>query len=134
MRLAILKERRAGEARVAATPATIAQLRGLGYDVVVESEAGAKASFPDEAYAAADARIGSESEAWQADIVFKVNAPSVEEIGKLLAGYPEQAAEIDELRGLTDKLGTTHGPAVLRLRARLGELTDLIRLQLLSVR
>ena len=84
--IGVPRESHPGEARVAATPATIAQLRGLGYDVVVESDAGAKASFPDEAYTAAEARIGTESEAWQADIVFKVNAPSVEEIGKLRDG------------------------------------------------
>src|SRR4051794_30999335 len=51
-------ETRPGETRVAATPASVKQLRGLGYDVVVEAGAGARASFPDEEYAAAGARVG----------------------------------------------------------------------------
>ena len=40
MKLAVLKERRAGETRVAATPETVKKLKGLGLDVAVESGAG----------------------------------------------------------------------------------------------
>ena len=40
MKLAILKERRAGEARVAATAETVKKLKGLGLDVTVEHAAG----------------------------------------------------------------------------------------------
>ena len=50
-------ESRAGETRVAATPKTVEQLRGLGYDVVVETGAGAHASFADDAYEQAGARV-----------------------------------------------------------------------------
>jgi NAD/NADP transhydrogenase alpha subunit len=45
-----------GETRVAATPATVKQLIGLGYDVVVESGAGEFSSFAGPAYAEAGAR------------------------------------------------------------------------------
>ncbi|WP_329459852.1 Re/Si-specific NAD(P)(+) transhydrogenase subunit alpha [Streptomyces sp. NBC_01497] len=64
-----------GETRVAATPATVKQLIGLGYDVLIESGAGDKSSFPDQAYADAGARIGSADQAWGADVVLRVNAP-----------------------------------------------------------
>jgi NAD/NADP transhydrogenase alpha subunit len=37
MRLAVLKERRAGEARVAATPDTVKKLIGLGLSVAIEA-------------------------------------------------------------------------------------------------
>ena len=40
MNLAVIKERRAGEARVAATPDTVRKLQSLGLSVVVESGAG----------------------------------------------------------------------------------------------
>ena len=43
------------ETRVAATPATVKQLTALGYEVVVETGAGARSSFPDDAYRAAGA-------------------------------------------------------------------------------
>ena len=71
---------------MAATPATVAKIVALGYDVVVETGAGAGSSFPDEAYAAAGARIGTADDAWQADVVLRVNAPAPEEIGRLRDG------------------------------------------------
>ena len=55
MQIGVPRETRARETRVAATPKTVGQLVGLGYDVAVESGAGERASFSDEAYAAAGA-------------------------------------------------------------------------------
>ncbi|SFF74296.1 NAD(P) transhydrogenase subunit alpha [Blastococcus tunisiensis] len=71
---------------MAATPATVGKLIGLGYDVVVEAGAGAAASFPDDAYAAAGATVTTAEEAWRADVVLRVNAPAGEEIGRLRDG------------------------------------------------
>jgi H+-translocating NAD(P) transhydrogenase subunit alpha len=53
--IGVVKEARRGETRVAATPATVEQLRKLGYEVVVESGAGLGSRFPDEAYVDAGA-------------------------------------------------------------------------------
>ena len=58
MIIGVLREASPGETRVAATPATVTQLRTLGYDVVVEPGAGVASSFPDEAYVEAGATIG----------------------------------------------------------------------------
>ena len=57
MRLAVLKERRAAEARVAATPETVKRLIGLGLTVAVETGAGAGASIPDAEFTAAGAEV-----------------------------------------------------------------------------
>ncbi|SED36677.1 NAD(P) transhydrogenase subunit alpha [Streptomyces misionensis] len=81
MRIGVPREP-AGETRVAATPATVGQLTALGYDVLVESGAGALSAFADAAYEEAGARIGTGEEAWGADIVFRVNGPSMDEVGK----------------------------------------------------
>ncbi|MGY2003469.1 Re/Si-specific NAD(P)(+) transhydrogenase subunit alpha [Blastococcus sp. SYSU DS1024] len=86
MQIGVPRETRPRETRVAATPATVTQLVQLGYEVVVETGAGAAASFPDEAYAQAGARVGSGAEAWGAEIVLRVNAPSVPELGRLADG------------------------------------------------
>jgi H+-translocating NAD(P) transhydrogenase subunit alpha len=86
LRIGVPRETKARETRVAATPATVGKLRDLGYEVVVETCAGAASSFPDEAYAAAGARIGTAEEAWQADIVLRVNAPAPDEISRLRDG------------------------------------------------
>ena len=55
MVIGVVRESKPGETRVAATPTTVGQLRELGYDVVVEPGAGARADFADERYAEAGA-------------------------------------------------------------------------------
>jgi NAD(P) transhydrogenase subunit alpha len=82
-RIGVVAESVSGETRVAATPATVKLLLGLGYEVVVESGAGEASGFSDQAYAEAGAGIG---EAWDADVVLKVNAPSDAEIRRLRKG------------------------------------------------
>jgi len=86
MLIGVTRETRPGETRVAATPATVKQLLALGYDVLVESGAGALSSFADEAYAEAGARLGTAEEAWTADVVFRVNGPTIEEVPRLRDG------------------------------------------------
>ncbi|MTD59013.1 Re/Si-specific NAD(P)(+) transhydrogenase subunit alpha [Amycolatopsis pithecellobii] len=83
MRIGVTRETKAGETRVAATPVTVGQLIRLGYEVVVETGAGAAASFSDEAYTAAGATIVAPDDAWTADVVFRVNGPAIEEVGRL---------------------------------------------------
>jgi NAD(P) transhydrogenase subunit alpha len=82
-RIGVAAESVPGETRVAATPATVRQLLKLGYEVVVEPGAGEPSGFTDQAYAEAGAETG---EAWGADVVLKVNAPSEAEIARLRRG------------------------------------------------
>ena len=74
------------ETRVAATPATVTQLIGLGYEVAVEAGAGEKSSFPDAEYVGAGALVVDRAEAWSSAIVLKVNAPTPDEMPLLQAG------------------------------------------------
>ncbi len=77
MKLAIPKERRPHERRVAATPDTVKKLILLGLDVVVEKDAGLLSSIPDSEYTAAGATIAADAaETYKdADIIFKVQRP-----------------------------------------------------------
>lgn len=86
MIIGIPRESLPGETRVAATPQTVGQLIKLGYQVVVESGAGAASSFADNAYAEAGASVGSREEALGSDVVLKVNAPDDAEIAKIKDG------------------------------------------------
>jgi NAD(P) transhydrogenase subunit alpha len=94
MKIAIPKERRPHETRVAATPDTVRKLKALGFEVVVESGAGAAAAMPDAQYAEAGAIVaaGPEQTYAEADIVFKVQRPymsgedSIDEVGLLRSG------------------------------------------------
>ncbi len=81
MRLAVLRERRVAEARVAATPETVKRLIVLGLTVAVETGAGATASIPDAEFAAAGAEIAADPAAALAGagIVFAVQAPEAAE-------------------------------------------------------
>ena len=64
-----------GQALVASTPDTVAKLIKLGYSVCVERGAGAQASFPDQQYEAAGARLVEREEVWSADIVLALDTP-----------------------------------------------------------
>lgn len=75
-----------GENRVAATPQTAGKLLALGYEVVVETGAGARAAFPDAVYRDAGAEVVDAAAAWGADIVLGVNAPGEEVIARLRSG------------------------------------------------
>jgi H+-translocating NAD(P) transhydrogenase subunit alpha len=101
MKLAIPKERRPGEARVAATPDTIKKLKQLGLDVVVEAGAGTAAAIPDAAFQAAGAAIAPDARAAlaDADIVFKVQRPLPDEVPLMKQG----AVLIASLSALTGR-------------------------------
>ncbi|HQT63272.1 MAG: NAD(P) transhydrogenase subunit alpha [Acidocella sp. 20-57-95] len=85
MRLAVLKERASGEARVAATPDTVKKLMALGLHVAVEAGAGLSASISDAEYSAAGAEIAADAAAALKDagILFAVQAPD-EAVRKLI--------------------------------------------------
>ncbi len=86
MRIGIPGEIQVNENRVAATPDTVGKLQKLGFDVVIETAAGQKASFGDEAYQQAGALVAERTEVWSSDIILKVNAPLDDEIALLKEG------------------------------------------------
>jgi len=93
MQIAVLKERRAGETRVAATPDTVKKFVGLGCKVVVEAGAGAGANISDADFTAAGATIAADAAAAVsgADVAVKVQRPmtadeGTDEISSLKSG------------------------------------------------
>jgi NAD(P) transhydrogenase subunit alpha len=93
MKIAILKERRPHETRVAATPETVKKLKALGAEITIEAGAGTAASYTDQAYVDAGANIVPDAAAAVAagEVVFKIQRPmsaaeGVDEIGLLRAG------------------------------------------------
>jgi NAD(P) transhydrogenase subunit alpha len=110
MRVAIIKERRTDERRVAGSPDSVKQMIALGLEPVVESGAGVAAGFADAAYSAAGAAIASDAAAAydNADIVLKVQRP-------LSSGD----GGIDELKLIK------HGAALIGLLAPLQNPTEI---------
>jgi NAD(P) transhydrogenase subunit alpha len=86
--VAVTRERRAGETRVATTPESVKKLMSLGVSVTIETGAGDRASTPDAEYVAAGARIAPDLAGAlnDADILLKVRGPSDEEIAHLKPG------------------------------------------------
>jgi NAD(P) transhydrogenase subunit alpha len=83
MKIAVLKERRPDETRVAASPDTVKKLTQLGAAVSVEDEAGVFAAFSNGAYEAAGATIAPDfaTALANADVVLKVQRPLAGENG-----------------------------------------------------
>ncbi|GGK22826.1 Re/Si-specific NAD(P)(+) transhydrogenase subunit alpha [Salinarimonas ramus] len=92
MRIAVLTETDANEARVAATPDTVKKLVGFGATVVVQSGAGAQSGLPDADFEAAGASIAPDAAAaaGDADVVLLVRRPE----GDRLAAVKEGAIVI----------------------------------------
>ena len=113
MRIGVPKEIYEGECRVATTPDVVTQLKKLGFDVAVESGAGEKSSYSDDAYRAAGCEvIDTAGDLWsKSDIVLKVRAPDSDEAARLRANqtlisflWPAQNPEL--LKQLTETGGT----------------------------
>ncbi|WP_386686500.1 Re/Si-specific NAD(P)(+) transhydrogenase subunit alpha [Lonepinella sp. MS14437] len=86
MLIGVPRELLDNESRVAATPKTVQQIQKLGFDVIVEHDAGFKASFEDQAFIDVGAKVGSAQDVWNADLIFKVNAPTDAEIALIKQG------------------------------------------------
>jgi NAD(P) transhydrogenase subunit alpha len=86
--IAVIRESRADESRVATTPDSVKKLIGLGFSIAVEAGAGLAASYQDADYVAAGAKLASNATnaLAAADIVLKVRAPSDAEIAALKPG------------------------------------------------
>src|SRR6185312_12671417 len=85
VKIAVAKEARDGESRVAMVPELVAKLTGLGYDVAVEPGAGLHALIADEEYAAAGAVL-DDAAFDGADLVVSVQPLAAERIRGLARG------------------------------------------------
>jgi NAD(P) transhydrogenase subunit alpha len=88
MLIGVPLETATGEKRVATVPEVVEKLVKLGFQVAVQSGAGDAANFADDTYRAAGAQVvPTAADIWQrSDIVFKVRAPSADEVALLREG------------------------------------------------
>jgi len=78
VKIAVVRESRPGEHRVALVPESCEKLRRAGFGVAIESGAGAAAGYADDAYRSVDAVIETDPQALvqSADILLTVNPPA----------------------------------------------------------
>lgn len=86
IRVAVPKETASGERRVALVPSVLKQFDKLGVEVLVQKGAGAASGFADDDYAGATVVDTVDDLYAKADIVLRVQPPTVEEAGKLPEG------------------------------------------------
>jgi NAD(P) transhydrogenase subunit alpha len=86
MNIGIPKETLSGENRVAASPTSVSELLKLGFSVQVQKGAGTKSSFTDQEFIDSQAEVVTKKVCWQSDIIFKVNAPSLDEVAQMKEG------------------------------------------------
>ena len=105
MRVGVPNQGSAGEPRVALVPDVVRRLGQRQIEVVVESGAGAGSHIPDDAFSDAGATIGSAADAWGAEVVAVVRAPSAADTerldrGAVLIGFLNPLTDADTARGL----------------------------------
>ncbi|GAA5134201.1 Re/Si-specific NAD(P)(+) transhydrogenase subunit alpha [Thalassotalea piscium] len=86
MIIGIPKETLKGENRVACAPSAVTSLIKLGFTVQIQKGAGTKASFYDDEFIAAHAEVVAKKACWQADIILKVNPPTLDEVEQMKVG------------------------------------------------
>lgn len=108
MRIGVPRETASRERRVALMPAAVSRLAKLGAEIVVEQGAGASAFVPDAQYTEAGARLVTTAEAFDADLVLKVQRPNPEEAqllksGSALVALMQPATAAETLRVLASR-------------------------------
>lgn len=97
----VVRETTPGERRVALVPDAVARLRESGIQVLVQSGAGAAATFTDSAYTRAGATVTTATDVYtQADVVVCVSPPDDAELrhGQAILGLLQPAAQPDRIR------------------------------------
>jgi NAD(P) transhydrogenase subunit alpha len=117
MKVAVIKERRAHERRVAASPDSVKRMAGMGLEIVVESGAGDGAHFSDAVFAGAGAAVAADAATAlaDADVVLKVQ--------RLLAGGDNGLDELALMKpgaALVGLLQPSQNPAEIEAYARAG--------------
>jgi len=107
MRIGVPREIKVLEFRVGLVPDAARSLVAAGHEVWVERGAGEGSGFPDAAFEAAGARLGTREEVWGAELVVKVKEPLPEEVpllrrGQVLFTYLHLAANPELTRALLD--------------------------------
>jgi proton-translocating NAD(P)+ transhydrogenase subunit alpha len=118
MKIAVPRERMSGETRVATSPDVVKKLVGLGFDVVIEKNAGEAAAIEDSEFEAAGASIVDDEAAalGNADIVLKVQRPLIDgtlnevallKPGAILVGHLAALIHPDDVKAYADAGLTT---------------------------
>jgi H+-translocating NAD(P) transhydrogenase subunit alpha len=103
-----VRENAPNERRVALTPEIAKKLKGLGADSLIEAGVGERTHVPDAAFVGVDTATGATAAIARADVLLKVQPPTLDEIaqlreGAVLIGYLAPHADDERIRALRDR-------------------------------
>jgi NAD(P) transhydrogenase subunit alpha len=103
-----VRENAPNERRAALSPDVVKKLKGIGAEILIESGIGARAHLPDAAFAGVEVAADASSAISRADVLLKVQPPTLDEIaalreGSVLIGYLAPHADDDRTRALRDR-------------------------------
>lgn len=106
--IGVVKETEAHEARVALTPDVAAKLVELGATIAIERGAGERSHFPDDTYSGAKIHATARDVLGAADVLLKVQPPSVADVdvlasGAVTIGFMQAHTHLDVVRRLRDR-------------------------------
>jgi NAD(P) transhydrogenase subunit alpha len=115
VKLAVIKESRPGEDRVAIVPEVASKLAATGVEVVVEAGAGVRARFSDDDFRRAGATVVADAAAALSGValVARVQPPTVEEVASLpegvsLISFLQPVAAADTVKALASRGATVY--------------------------
>lgn len=114
MKIGIPVETVAGETRVAVVPGMVTAFTRLEHEIIIQKNAGAGSFISDEEFVKAGARMVADAQSLyaEADVVFKVQPPSADEVklmkdGAIYMGYLAPLVNHDTLNAMNEKKVTS---------------------------
>lgn len=106
--IAAVRENAPHERRMALTPEVAKKLKGLGADLLAETDLGSRTHVPDAAFANVSFAASAAEVIGRADVLLKVQPPTLEEIaqlreGSVLIGYLAPHGDGERIRALRDR-------------------------------
>jgi len=103
-----VRENAPNERRAALSPDVVKKLKGLGAELLIESGIGARAHLPDSIFAGVEVASDAASAIGRADVLLKVQPPTLEEVaslreGSVLIGYLAPHTDDARIKALRDR-------------------------------
>ena len=113
-----IRERAPHERRVALSPEVVKKTKALGADVLIETGAGSGAQLPDSAYPGADIAADASAALARADVLLKVQPPTLDEIaalreGSVVISFLQPHADPERTKALRDRRITSFAMELL---------------------
>ena len=126
MRLGVPKEKDKNETRVSIVPISIPKLKKLGFEVIIEKEAGEKSGYSDSEYEDKGGKIGNLEEVMESELIVSIDVPNFKmmEKGQMLACVADPFRNLEQTKKIIDAGITLLSLDVIPRRLSRGQAMD----------